>query len=527
MEYVSGWISTRTSSHEMLVQRVGHKFPVRMGGVDPRLNPEGIKAALACLIEQIQSHDNFALLMQGRSSTLAGRFQLLLWGSNEVEGQCPRELERSVLASLSPGNCPAEGLALISMLLVLQREAVLELHKGFARLHEEMVCLEDTDADMLFNVHGETQKALVQAKELAGRSEAISSALLLPNISWRSRRPDLVRLAAELSRGHSALQEFCARAASLAAKRRVFVARLKTAVEARAATEAVSATTLLAQALQPHTRLDFPLVTEICERATSDAAELDQVVLTLEAALGSPTLQTRLKVLTITNELLYDDVARQAFASKPAFQILQPFALEEGNVAMELAAANAGLLASEIARRLSRVDVAQGSCCYAMPPPALACWLSSVARTPSRQSAELEPVSWSRARSAVHALNASMHGGTATCADAIAVLDQLYRCLEHVARSIENLKSAMPPSQGEDVGELTESFLQSASHVQSSALEWKCRVVDAFDSTDGREWSAHWPRRAQKPLDKFLSRAVIVGDSLNACLAVLLARRPG
>ena len=143
--------------------------------------------------------------------------------------------------------------------------------------------MEDTDADTLFNVHGETHQALTAAKALAKKCQSTADGMLLPDSSWQRQWPDPRIVVQELERGSNKLKTFQEDASKISAQRRVFVARLKAVVEARAGTEAVSATTLLADALTPGKRLDFPLVTEICERATSDASELAQVAETLEA----------------------------------------------------------------------------------------------------------------------------------------------------------------------------------------------------------------------------------------------------
>ena len=160
--------------------------------------------------------------------------------------------------------------------------------------------------------------------------------------------------------------------------------------------------------------------------------------------LQSQDLPTRLKVLTITNEMLYDDAACQTFASKAAFLNLdlaeQHEPEQEPNMALELAAANANILASEIARRLSLVAVAVHGSCFSFKPAASASassgWLTSVARTPERQDVQLEPLSWSRSRSALRALELQVRNATASVADAVAVLDQIYRSFQHNTESI-------------------------------------------------------------------------------------------
>ena len=167
----------------------------------------------------------------------------------------------------------------------------------------------------------------------------------------------------------------------------------------------------------------------------------------LQAMLQSQHLPTRLKVLTIANELLYDDSACQTLASKAAFlnvDLAEHDPEEEPNMALELAAANANILASEISRRLASVAVAVHGSCFSFKSAAASTsslggsatsWLASVARTPERQDAQLEPLSWARTRSAIRALELRVRSSTASAEDAIGVLDQTYRSFEHTTGS--------------------------------------------------------------------------------------------
>eukprot|EP00438_Fugacium_kawagutii_P026795 Skav209681 [mRNA] locus=scaffold1603:158837:159643:- [translate_table: standard] len=266
----------------------------------------------------------------------------------------------------------------------------------------------------------------------------------------------------------------------------------------------------------------------------------------------------RLKVLTIANELLYDEAACQAFASKAAFLNLDKLdkldhdqfhhdngydkchqlldqdrhdQLSTRSMAIELAIANANILASEISRRLASVAVHSGCLMPGLRGigPGSSQWLSSVARTPERQDVQLEPQGWSRTRSAIQALDLSLNS-TATTADAVTVLDQTYRSLELTTHRILKLQDANEAVDA-DFKELTESFLSSASLIRSSALEWKCKVVDSVDATTASASNQLFQLKelkelkVSKDLGRFLGRAISVGDSLNACLAVLLARR--
>jgi len=83
----------------------------------------------------------------------------------------------------------------------------------------------------------------------------------------------------------------------------------------------VSAQRLLAQALAVDGRVDFPIVTEICERVSEDALQLAAVVRLLSSALQvghtSDDLSRQVKALTIAHELLYDALARRAMFETP------------------------------------------------------------------------------------------------------------------------------------------------------------------------------------------------------------------
>ena len=169
-------------------------------------------------------------------------------------------------------------------------------------------------------------------------------------------------------------------------------------------------------------------------------------------------------MLTITNELLYDGLARQTFASRPRF-LAPDLNVEASEMAMELGKANALLdhsfkwfaimrsykcrqihmnlayyihsntlprcskmdmryiqlchtcivvrshgsylrqmLAYEIAKRLSsEVVVAQAGCLVPRMPVASANWLHGLTRTPQRQDAQLE-ISWPQCRRALEVL---------------------------------------------------------------------------------------------------------------------------
>lgn len=79
---------------------------------------------------------------------------------------------------------------------------------------------------------------------------------------------------------------------------------------------AVSANSLLADALSQGGRVDFASVTEICERARGDALQAESLVRALTTALKSgldvDDLSLQVKAVTVAHELLYDSAARRA-----------------------------------------------------------------------------------------------------------------------------------------------------------------------------------------------------------------------
>ena len=300
-----------------------------------------------------------------------------------------------------------------------------------------------------------------------------------------------------LKAGSRPFWSFQSAVTKLTSQRRVLVARVKAAVEARAATEAVSAASLLADALRPDRRLDFPLVTELCERATSDPSELAEVVDALSCILDeSAQLLQRLKALTVTNELMYDDAARQAFARKPGFlsALMRPISsVPNGTcptIAYDLAAANVQLLTTEIARRISAETDVSSSASWAaatavpasqgVPKP----WLASIAHTPGRQTGQPEHLSWPHTRGALNALRASLQSGSVSTRDATSVFDRIYRYLDEAMRRISQLRESLDHTISQDVGELIEDLSSSAARINSSVLEWKCRAVDALDTAE-------------------------------------------
>ncbi|CAE7649078.1 unnamed protein product [Symbiodinium sp. CCMP2592] len=554
LSYIKGWISIRTARGSYLVARSADDerglfdLPGSMHvcGCEMSADPGGLAGVLRNLACHIKRQPDFGTLTSAdfvMSQRLQSLFRLASGG--DTASLDSQRLRWNLWATLSPNRNSPEGLAILAAVLLQIRESLLELDKVFMRLHEEFVCLEDTDAEVLFSATGETQAAASRAKQISEKCRRSQETLGLPSSSWFDHLPNPVSVVSDLESREQALLEFQSAVTKLTSQRRVLVARVKAAVEARAATEAVSAASLLADALRPDTRLDFPLVTELCERATSDPAELAEVVDALSCILDeSVQLQQRLKALTVTNELMYDDAARQAFAQKPGFSsaLMHPISSIPSDtcpsIAYDLAAANVQLLTTEIARRISAETNVSNSACLAaaaakaaappspgVPKP----WLASVAHTPGRQTGQPEHLSWPHTRDALNALRASLQSGSVSTRDATSVLDRIYRCLDEAMRRISQLRASLDHTISQDVGELIEDLSLSAARINSSVLEWKCRAVDALDTADEyvdgtSQWSPS-SRRQRRLLGKLLDRAESIGDSLNACLTILLARR--
>lgn len=120
-----------------------------------------------------------------------------------------------------------------------------------------------------------------------------------------------------------------------------------------------TASDILAEALAGDAHVDFPMVTEICERTRCDALELATLTCLLASVLGDCSLgedlSRQLKAVTVAHELLYDESARKALAAAPglldSLEYLKVAASAIG--ATSPAAEGIHLLASETLRQLT------------------------------------------------------------------------------------------------------------------------------------------------------------------------------
>lgn len=83
-----------------------------------------------------------------------------------------------------------------------------------------------------------------------------------------------------------------------------------------------SVAALVKDALAPESNVDFPKLTEICERAEKQPAELNQAVIDLVRTLRDQhyPMRKKLKALTIVNEMCYDERAVGMLSQAQRFQ---------------------------------------------------------------------------------------------------------------------------------------------------------------------------------------------------------------
>jgi len=113
---------------------------------------------------------------------------------------------------------------------------------------------------------------------------------------------------------------------------------------------------LLVEALAVGSRLDFPVVTDICECACGDVFEMMALVHLLALSLHEKydrDLSKQLKVVTIMNELLFDPFARQLMIETPGLVIsLEKLRKHSLSSSVGLAQEAVLILASEILKHL-------------------------------------------------------------------------------------------------------------------------------------------------------------------------------
>lgn len=244
------------------------------------------------------------------------------------------------------------------------------------RLHVDLDCLDDGGADALFGSPGKLKADLVQLQHVTGVCAEFQARLK----GWLRCSTQ----ATGTSRGLDALTDFLGEALQVrdqmltccgefAARRRAAVARAKAAIETADAEERASVSGLLQDALSPQSRIDFPRVTEICQRVADKPDEagvsadvlfaaLDQEETPEEApaeALERP--RRKLKALTIAHELLYDERVLAEFATRPLEPLRSLESMPQGSGLGAPAEENIRMLASEVRKRVE--DAQQRGLC--------------------------------------------------------------------------------------------------------------------------------------------------------------------
>mmetsp|Transcript_18574 Transcript_18574/g.47598 ORF Transcript_18574/g.47598 Transcript_18574/m.47598 type:complete len:192 (+) Transcript_18574:16-591(+) len=85
-----------------------------------------------------------------------------------------------------------------------------------------------------------------------------------------------------------------------------------------------SAPAMVRECLRPDISVDFPKLTEICERAAAHPQEVEPAVLVLIGALGDCDAKTKLKVLTICNEMVFEQEIATQFRRPAAREVFEP-----------------------------------------------------------------------------------------------------------------------------------------------------------------------------------------------------------
>lgn len=536
--YVQGWISTRTAFGENLIEK-------HAPAGKPQLDLE--RSSDPPTLDQSAHHDVRSAdlwVQQGLQVASIIKSHPFLADCTHVTLASSkfRGVWEGIAESIAETGDVGDGLAMAAAALVGIQESLYNLEAQSVRLIEEFSCLEDYDAEELFGTQGDSHNAISKAKQCAMECNEAASSVHQPSPSWVVSLPNPLDVALSLQKGAIALNAHCNDLQDLRHLRRILVARVKTSVEARAAAEATSARTLLSQALDPSCRINFPIVTEICERATSNKSDLSAVVHLLGSVLKDTdaTMQRKLKALTVTHELLYDSSARHLLIAEPGLteslsavqsSLSNSVGYPNGASQKDIAAESACLLAVEIQRRLdaeAKITSKQkrpSGLGWMWPlnktsQPAQDSWLAFMAHTPSRQiPCDASAPRWSETRSLAETLVVDLRRSSSSYPAAPHVLDRIFTCLDDLVKRLRSLR-ALDASSGarDDVSDLAEDLLPAAEKVQTEALQWKCQLVA------DPETALICSGEKATTLVEFIEKTVCIGDRLNACLAVLLAR---
>jgi len=113
---------------------------------------------------------------------------------------------------------------------------------------------------------------------------------------------------------------------------------------------------ILARALANDGRVDFPTVTEICERTFGDAVQTAAVVKMIAGALDAgedeDDLRRQLKAITVAHEMMHDALARQVMFEEPGLVNALRHIRSSRSAQTGPAAECVRLLATEVVQRL-------------------------------------------------------------------------------------------------------------------------------------------------------------------------------
>lgn len=196
------------------------------------------------------------------------------------------------------------------------------------RLYVDFDCLDDGAAEGLFGSEGMLKEELQEIQEVQGDCAALQkrcNGWLQCSDRATSHVMGLEALADFFEEAVPEMDRLVSCCGDFAARRRAAVARAKAAIETADAEERASAVGLLQEALSPSSRVDFPRITEICQRVADRPDEAEQSATMLWAALSSEgnsieghaeVPRRQLKALTIAHELLYDERVLLAFTEQ-------------------------------------------------------------------------------------------------------------------------------------------------------------------------------------------------------------------
>jgi len=244
------------------------------------------------------------------------------------------------------------------------------------RLNVDLECLDDGAAEGLFGSPGRLKGELAELASVRQACAEVQSRskgwvrCLVPAVRTKAGLEALADFLQEAINGKDELIQCCG---EFAARRRAAVARAKAAIETAHAEERASSAGLLQDALSPQSRVDFPKITEICQRFADRPEEVETSAELLFSALseeeaeaaGGPSRRVevsrrKLKALTIAHELLYDDQVLSEFATRPLEPLKSLERLSPGSGLGTPAEEAIRMLAAEIRRRVEEKQRAEG-----------------------------------------------------------------------------------------------------------------------------------------------------------------------